>query len=209
MADVVAEYMLAQNRPLNAQNVADALGRHGIKKGLAQKYLDTLSERGTIAVKEAGKSKVYFAPQTASVMTPEEVAEAECAIKRRTEELANSRAEAARKRARLSAYATQLTVKQMKARTTQLATENGDLETKLAPLRASKGAEISPAEMKKAEDAFVNLVELWGKRKRGFDDVFEVIVGAFSLRTLQTFSTRTYNSTSRRRFQHLIASAFN
>ena len=89
MADVVAEYMLAQNRPLNAQNVADALGRHGIKKGLAQKYLDTLSERGTIAVKEAGKSKVYFAPQTASVMTPEEVAEAECAIKRRTEELAN------------------------------------------------------------------------------------------------------------------------
>ena len=79
----------------------------------------------------------------------------------------------------------------MKARTTQLATENGDLETKLAPLRASKGAEISPAEMKKAEDAFVNLVELWGKRKRGFNDVFEVIVGAFSLRTLQTFSTRT------------------
>ena len=189
MADVVAEYMLAQNRPLNAQNVADALGRHGIKKGLAQKYLDTLSERGTIAVKEAGKSKVYFAPQTASVMTPEEVAEAECAIKRRTEELANSHAEAARKRARLSAYATQLTVKQMKQRTTQLTTENGDLETKLAPLRASKGAEISPAEMKKAEDAFVNLVELWGKRKRGFNDVFEV-VGAFSLRTLQTFSTR-------------------
>ena len=35
MSNLVSEYINAQNRPFNAQNIADALGRHGIKKGMA------------------------------------------------------------------------------------------------------------------------------------------------------------------------------
>jgi len=42
----VLAHMDAQNRPFNAQNIADALGKHGIKKGPAQKYLDNLTELG-------------------------------------------------------------------------------------------------------------------------------------------------------------------
>jgi predicted ArsR family transcriptional regulator len=51
MADLVLQHMNAQNRPFNAQNIADALGRHGIKKGPAQKHLDALADKGAINVK--------------------------------------------------------------------------------------------------------------------------------------------------------------
>jgi hypothetical protein len=54
MADTVLQHMNAQNRPFNAQNIADALGRHGIKKGLAQKHLDTLHNDGKINCKVRG-----------------------------------------------------------------------------------------------------------------------------------------------------------
>ena len=116
MADVVLNYVNQQNRPFNAQNIADALGRHGIKKGLAQKHLDTLLNDGKINCKDAGKQKVYFALQTGEVMTPEQVAEAEATIKVRTQELSQARAENQRRHAKLAALAKQLTVKQMKAR---------------------------------------------------------------------------------------------
>lgn len=120
MADVVLSHMNQQNRPFNAQNIADALGRQGIKKGLAQKYLDTLFSEGKINCKDAGKQKVYFALQTAEVMHPEQVAEAEAAIKARTQEVAQVRAENQRRHAKLSALAQQLTVKQMKVRSTHV-----------------------------------------------------------------------------------------
>ena len=43
--DVVPTYVNDVNRPVNATNVGDALGARGVKKGLAQKYLDALAER--------------------------------------------------------------------------------------------------------------------------------------------------------------------
>ena len=58
MADTVLAYVNQHNRPFSAQNVADALGKQGIKKGLSQKYLDTLVEQGKLNIKEAGKQKV-------------------------------------------------------------------------------------------------------------------------------------------------------
>ncbi len=50
-----------QNRPLNAQNVSDSLQKHGIKKALVQKVLDTLAADAKISFKEYGKQKVYLA----------------------------------------------------------------------------------------------------------------------------------------------------
>ena len=116
MADTVLRHVNAQNRPFNAQNVADALGRHGIKKGLAQKYLDQLAERGEIRVKEAGKQKVYYANQDAEVMSSEETAAAEASAKTTSSALAEAKAALAQKHARLSKLAKQLTAKQCKTR---------------------------------------------------------------------------------------------
>ena len=61
--DNVLQYVNQMNRPLNATNVGDALGSQGVKKGLAQKYLETLAEKGKLCVKEAGKQKVYYPTQ--------------------------------------------------------------------------------------------------------------------------------------------------
>jgi len=176
MADLVLQHMNAQNRPFNAQNIADALGRHGIKKGPAQKHLDALADKGAINVKEAGKQKVYFALQTAAVMAPAEVAEAEATIKAREGEVVRARTENQRRHAKLAALAQQLTVKQMKAKTAQLTVDNTAVETKLAPLRAAQGADVSPADLAKMEKEFVELVDMWSGRKRRFNDAFETVL---------------------------------
>ena len=44
--ETVRAYVARMNRPLNATNVGDALGASGVKKGLAQKYLDALVDKG-------------------------------------------------------------------------------------------------------------------------------------------------------------------
>ena len=66
--DVVLTYVNDVDRPVNATNVGDALGARGVKKGLAQKYLDALAERGKIALRDAGEQKVYHALQDGEVL---------------------------------------------------------------------------------------------------------------------------------------------
>ena len=55
--------MLQQNRPLNTQNVADALQKYNLKKTAVQKALDSLADSGKISFKEYGKQKIYIARQ--------------------------------------------------------------------------------------------------------------------------------------------------
>jgi 26S proteasome regulatory subunit, ATPase 3, interacting protein len=52
-----------QNRPLNVQNVADALQKFNLKKTAVQKALDALADSGQISFKEYGKQKIYLARQ--------------------------------------------------------------------------------------------------------------------------------------------------
>lgn len=52
-----------QNRPLNTQNVADALQKFNLKKAAIQKALDALADNGRISFKEYGKQKIYLARQ--------------------------------------------------------------------------------------------------------------------------------------------------
>lgn len=52
-----------QNRPLNTQNVADALQKFNLKKAAIQKALDNLADGGRISFKEYGKQKIYVARQ--------------------------------------------------------------------------------------------------------------------------------------------------
>lgn len=56
-------FLIQQNRPLNSQNVADALQKFKLKKTAIQKALDTLSDSGQISFKEYGKQKIYLARQ--------------------------------------------------------------------------------------------------------------------------------------------------
>lgn len=52
-----------QNRPLNAQSVADALQKYNLKKTAVQKALDNLADTSKISFKEYGKQRIYLARQ--------------------------------------------------------------------------------------------------------------------------------------------------
>tara|TARA_B110000977_G_scaffold186460_1_gene252453 strand:+ start:6965 stop:7804 length:840 start_codon:yes stop_codon:yes gene_type:complete len=176
MADTVLQHVTSQNRPFNATNVADALGKHGIKKGLAQKYLEQLAEQGKINVKDGGKQKVFFALQTDDVMSGDESKAMEAEIKEKSRDLVEAKSQLQQKHVTLRQLSKTLTIAQMKLKTESLAKQNGALELKLEPLRASKGDEISPATLKKTEDNFVSYVTEWQSRRRKFTDAFETIL---------------------------------
>ena len=55
--------LVQQNKPLNSQNVADALQKFNLKKTAVQKSLDSLADGGKISFKEYGKQKIYLARQ--------------------------------------------------------------------------------------------------------------------------------------------------
>ena len=176
-ANLVSEYINAQNRPFNAQNIADALGRHGIKKGMAQKHLDSLTDKGEIAVEQGGKSFVWYKIQDPEGVLPDDVLkEMEADKKVKATRLAELNGEVAKRKARMMQMAKQLTTKQMKVKVEQLTAENASMETRLVPMRAAKGTSVSASEMKKMEDEFVKHVELWGKRRRDFNDALATIL---------------------------------
>ena len=177
MSNLVLEYLNAQNRPFNAQNIADALGRHGIKKGMAQKHLDSLTEKGEIAVEVGGKSQVWYKVQDPDGVLPDDVLkEMEADKKIKAARLAELNGEVAKRKARMMQMAKQLTTKQMNIKIEQLTSENAKMEEKLVPMRASKGTSVSASEMKKMEDEFVKHVELWGTRRRNFNDALGTIM---------------------------------
>ena len=60
---VFISFSIQQNRPLNSQNVADALQKFNLKKASIQKALDNLADSGRISFKEYGKQKIYLARQ--------------------------------------------------------------------------------------------------------------------------------------------------
>ncbi|XP_060669164.1 homologous-pairing protein 2 homolog [Ziziphus jujuba] len=58
---IVLNLVNKQNRPLSAQNVADALQNINLEKAAVQKALDTLADSGKISFKEYGNQKIYIA----------------------------------------------------------------------------------------------------------------------------------------------------
>lgn len=65
-----------QNRPLNSQNVADALQKFNLKKAAVQKSLDSLADGNRISFKEYGKQKIYLARQDSfHISTPQELSD--------------------------------------------------------------------------------------------------------------------------------------
>ena len=191
--DLVLAYCVQQNRPFNATNLADALQKEGVKKATAQRYLDNLVEEKKLAMKESGKSKLYYALQPDEVMPKEQVNELELEVKMKTEQILAKKQEIKRKMQELQTHKNQISVKEIREETTKKTKENGEIMNKVKPLKEKlmaqqqkqqqeegKGEKDALKEamraQKELEKKFVTYCETWLKRKRAFRDITATIV---------------------------------
>eukprot|EP00850_Spirogloea_muscicola_P001901 SM000007S20861 [mRNA] locus=s7:594718:596507:+ [translate_table: standard] len=151
----ILAFMNEQNRPHNAQNVADALQKAGIKKTTAQKALDNLADAGHITSKEYGKQKIYLARQDQiELPSPEDLE--------------------AGKKAKLRLAQSSLTFDQIQEQIQKLTDENKAMNEKLSSLR--DGAVLMPTDERTAVDkSFETSIALWRRRKRAFRDLWDLI----------------------------------
>jgi 26S proteasome regulatory subunit (ATPase 3-interacting protein) len=176
--DVVLTYVNDVDRPVNATNVGDALGARGVKKGLAQKYLDALAERGKIALKDAGKQKVYYALQDGEVLDADALREMRARTRGVMEEVGGLNENVRGLKSTLRALRSVQSVEEMETARRALEKENAALEERLAPLRLAKkkGEVITESERVKIEDAFLKSMETWLDRRRKFNNLFETVL---------------------------------
>jgi 26S proteasome regulatory subunit (ATPase 3-interacting protein) len=176
--DVVLTYVNDVNRPVNATNVGDALGARGVKKGLAQKYLDALAERGKIALRDAGKQKVYYALQDGEVLDADALREMRARTRVVMEEVGGLNENVRGLKSTLRALRSVQSVEEMETARRALEKENAALEERLAPLRLAKkkGEVITESERVKIEDAFLKSMETWLDRRRKFNNLFETVL---------------------------------
>ena len=176
--DVVLTYVNDVNRPVNATNVGDALGARGVKKGLAQKYLDALAERGKIALRDAGKQKVYHALQDGEVLDADVLREMRARTRVVMEEVGGLNENVRGLKSTLRALRSVQSVEEMETARRALEKENAALEERLAPLRLAKnkGEVITESERVKIEDAFLKSMETWLDRRRKFNNLFETVL---------------------------------
>ena len=171
-------YVNDVNRPVNATNVGDALGARGVKKGLAQKYLDALVERGKIALRDAGKQKVYHALQDGEVLDADALREMRSRTRVVMEEVGGLNENVRGLKSTLRALRSVQSVEEMETARRALEKENAALEERLAPLRLAKkkGEVITESERVKIEDAFLKSMETWLDRRRKFNNLFETVL---------------------------------
>lgn len=171
-------YVNDVNRPVNATNVGDALGARGVKKGLAQKYLDALAERGKIALRDAGKQKVYHALQDGEVLDADALREMRARTRVVMEEVGGLNENVRGLKSTLRALRSVQSVEEMETARRALEKENAALEERLAPLRLAKkkGEVITESERVKIEDAFLKSMETWLDRRRKFNNLFETVL---------------------------------
>ena len=176
--DVVLTYVNDVNRPVNATNVGDALGARGVKKGLAQKYLDALAERGKIALRDAGKQKGYHALQDGEVLDADALREMRARTRVVMEEVGGLNENVRGLKSTLRALRSVQSVEEMETARRALEKENAALEERLAPLRLAKkkGEVITESERVKIEDAFLKSMETWLDRRRKFNNLFETVL---------------------------------
>ena len=176
--DVVLTYVNDVDRPVNATNVGDALGARGVKKGLAQKYLDALAERGKIASRDAKKQKVYYALQDGEVLDADALREMRARTRVVMEEVGGLNENVRGLKSTLRALRSVQSVEEMETARRALEKENAALEERLAPLRLAKkkGEVITESERVKIEDAFLKSMETWLDRRRKFNNLFETVL---------------------------------
>nr|AKI32381.1 homologous pairing protein 2 [Watanabea reniformis] len=168
----VLHFIEQQNRPYNAQIVADNLAQYGLKKGPIQKALDALSEAGKITCKEFGKTKIYLAPQDGAEALNKEEQDAKLKEVQELTDKCKEGGEAVRRlRKALADTRNTLTLEQIECNINDLQGQIQEQSGKLETLR-SGATLISSAERVAIEKAFSAAMSHWAKRKRIFYNIW-------------------------------------
>ncbi|CAN6199593.1 unnamed protein product [Urochloa humidicola] len=159
---------LQQNRPLNSQNVADALQKFNLKKTAVQKALDALADSGQISFKDYGKQKIYIAGQDRfDIPNGEELEEMKKANAKLREELADQKKAIGEVESEVRGLQSNLTLAEIKSKETKLQSEVQEMEEKLDKLRSGVIL-VKPEDKKIIEGSFAEKVNQWKRRKRMF-----------------------------------------
>ncbi|CAA6664844.1 unnamed protein product [Spirodela intermedia] len=166
---------ICQNRPLNTQNVADALQKYNLKKAGIQKALDSLSDSGQISFKEYGKQKIYIARQDQfDIPNAEELDQMKKANSELQEELQIKNKTIAEVDAEIRVLQSNLTLAEIRTKESKLRTEVKEMEEKLKIL--GEGTQlVNPEERNSVEETYLAKINQWRKRKRMFKELWDAI----------------------------------
>lgn len=171
----VLNFVNEQNRPLNTQNVADALQKYNLKKTAIQKSLDTLCESGKISSKEYGKQKIYLARQDQfNIPNAEELEQMKKENSKLQEEIEVQKKANAELEAETRALQSNLTLEEILARESKLQAEVDKMEEKLEKLRTGVVL-VKPEDRKVIQETYSEKINQWRKRKRIFRDLWDAI----------------------------------
>ncbi|KAL6187929.1 hypothetical protein ACLB2K_039324 [Fragaria x ananassa] len=175
LAAIVLRFVNEQNKPLNSQNVADALQKYNLKKTAVQKSLDTLADGGKISFKEYGKQKIYLARQDQfDIPNSEELSQMKEANTKLQGQLAEQKRAISEVEGEIKALQSNLTMEQIKEKDTKLRKEVKELEDKLEKLRGGVTL-VRPEDRKIIEQMYSEKISQWRKGKRIFRDLWDTI----------------------------------
>lgn len=210
---LVLDWVRQQNRPVNAQNAADAMQKHGLKKAQVQKALDSLAvpassganpetgdsgdtggpvgAGGTVGAclvyKEYGKQRIYMARQdTLQVLTPVEKEALVSRLGQLKDQAQLLQGQCSHLESERGALEGSLTLPQMQQRIQHLQAQNAELEARAAALRGAAGG-VSTEERQQVEQQLGRCLGLWRKRKRIFRELWDTVTEGYprSLKELQ------------------------
>ncbi|KAK9188460.1 hypothetical protein WN944_019863 [Citrus x changshan-huyou] len=173
---IVLNYVNEQNRPLNSQNVADALQKYNLKKAGIQKALDSLADNGKISFKEYGKQKIYIARQDQfDIPNSEELNQMKEENAKLQEQLEEQRKAIRKLEGEIRTLQSNLTLEQIREKEAQLVKEVKEMENKLAKLRGGVTL-VKPEDRMAVEEMFLQKLSQWRKRKRMLRDIWDPIM---------------------------------
>ncbi|KAM0964682.1 hypothetical protein ACFX2C_020701 [Malus domestica] len=172
---IVLNYLNEQNRPLNSQNVADALQKFNLKKAAIQKTLDTLADNGKISFKEYGKQKIYLARQDQfDIPNSEELTRMKQENEKLQEQLGEQKRAISEVEGEIKTLQSHLTLEQIRDKEAKLRKEVNEMKDRLEKLRGGVTL-VKPEDRKAVEQMVSKKVSQWRKRRRMFKDLWDAI----------------------------------
>ncbi|XP_042391778.1 homologous-pairing protein 2 homolog isoform X1 [Zingiber officinale] len=172
---IVLSFVDEQNRPLNSQNVADALQKYNLKKTAVQKALDTLSDNGQISFKEYGKQKIYLARQDKfKIPNKEELDQMKEDIRNLQDALGIQKKAITEVEAEIKALQSNLTLEEIRTKEAELLSEVDEMGSKLSKL-LSGVVLVKPEDKKLIEGTYIEKINHWKRRKRMFKELWDAI----------------------------------
>ncbi|XP_057447869.1 homologous-pairing protein 2 homolog [Lotus japonicus] len=172
---IVLNYMNEQNRPLNTQNVADALQKFNLKKAAIQKALDNLADGGRISFKEYGKQKIYMARQDQfDIPNSEELNQMKEQNANLQKQLEEQKKVISEVEAEIKSLQSNLTLEQISEREIDLRMEVQEMQSKLDKLSGGVTL-VRPEEREAVEVMLSEKITQWRKRKRMFKDLWDTL----------------------------------